>query len=323
MYKMSIKKSFKLTSPFMKWVAIIGSIVGVLSIVSIFADSVNLLDRLHPTKTPTPNTSVEINDSYAIVIGDSAEISGGVQINIQNEPQQSELPKIYEEAKRTVNEILDDFEAIQSFGFSLPLKEDQIYQTMTNRLNRDSYDVDALLLRGQASYTNARAAGGTGYRLAIQDFLNAIEIDDQLADPHYGLGTVYYQLAIFDLVKRGRFEIYKKGALRMNQETGLLEMKPPMLILYSDKRNQSVLQLGLNEFQTGNQLRQFYRNNESFVSVLFASEDIDNRVNSLRILLGYEPALSPDEALISVFTSFIVPVEGADGFGKLFEIEAP
>jgi hypothetical protein len=54
---MSIKKSFKLTSPFMKWVAIIGGIVGVLSIVSIFADSMNLLDRLRPTKTPTPNRS--------------------------------------------------------------------------------------------------------------------------------------------------------------------------------------------------------------------------------------------------------------------------
>ena len=106
-------------------------------------------------------------------------------------------------------------------------------------------------------------------------------------------------------------------------QTHLLEMKPPMIDLSPDTRNRSILELALNEFQVGNQLRQSYKVDQSLTSFMFAPSDIDNRVHNIRVLLGYEPNFLFDEEMTMLFTAFYTKVEEGATFLDLVEIVEP
>ena len=155
---------------------------------------------------------------------------------------------------------------------------------------------------------------------ALSDFERAAEADKELADPHLGIGTVLYQLAVFDLAKRRRYKIYQRGAWRINKANGLPEMRRPTFELYPDSRTKTVLEAALGEFQTGQTLRQEYGKTEGSTVVFFAPDDVEKRVRSIRFLLGYEPQTRPDDELVLVFMSYLQRAEPM-GFEKLFEIE--
>lgn len=223
-----------------------------------------------------------------------------------------------EDARKVVHQILGVLEATPTSP--LLAAEDKMESDASEKLGRDPYDVSALLMRGQWRYTRTRA-GGVGMRGALSDFERAADVDKKLADPHFGIGTVLYQLAVFDLAQRGRYKIHERGGLRINTETGLLGMRHPSFELFPDRRTQTVLQAALDEFQAGQKMQQHYDTTGKATIMLYAPQDVEKRVRSIRCLLGYEPQTAPDEELVLVFMSYLQRVEPS-GFSKLFEIES-
>jgi hypothetical protein len=211
--------------------------------------------------------------------------------------------------------LVDQTEATESNKLLSSLREEDMYNYFTKTVERDPLNIDAFLKRGQISYIWARQ-GGEGYRQAIQDFQKVLGINNKIADPHFGLGTVYYDLAIFDIIKRDRFRIHKKGKIRLNKATQLLEMKSPIIELFIDNQTRVILGIALDEFQTGKQLEQSFIQDRHATHVMFSPRDIDSRIHSIRVLFGYEPLTAPDEAMLSIFSMFYSRIKGVEA---LFE----
>jgi hypothetical protein len=223
------------------------------------------------------------------------------------------------QTKTVVDEILQLMESVQP-SFPDLARDNPIITDTSSTLRRDPYNIPALLVRGQAYYTSAMAFGGKGLREALADFEQAAKADMKLADPYFGIGTVLYQLALFDLAKRGRYRIHKRGGLRINKDTGLLEMLHPQFELLLDNRNRTVLQAALHEFQEGQKLQQLYDRTQGATTVIFAPQDVQNRIRSLRGLLGYEPAIGPDDELVKTFSMVLSKIE-PKAFEQLFQIQ--
>ncbi|MGZ8843605.1 MAG: TIR domain-containing protein, partial [Pyrinomonadaceae bacterium] len=202
-----------------------------------------------------------------------------------------------------------------------PIEDESLFHSLTEAIANDSSNTNALMLRGQFAYTWARAQGGQGYRQAIEDFRRCIGLDGNLSDPHFGLGTVYYQLAIFDLVKRGCYRIHQKGKIRVNEETRLPEMKTPIVELFFDDQSRAVQALALKELQTGLALQQHSRQIEEATAMHFAPTDIMKRLTSLRMMLGLQPAREADDTMLMVFWTFHMRMCEA-GTEELFEVVA-
>lgn len=223
------------------------------------------------------------------------------------------------ETNKIIEELVTSTEAIPSKFSGEPLEQDPLYTELTAELRTNPYNIQALIMRGQYCYTNALSFGGKGYSEALQDFAEAIQVDENIADPHFGFGTVYYQLALFDLAKRELYEVYEKGSIRFNQETNLLERRLPSFELFPDERNYKVLKAALDEFQTGQRLQQLYRETSDFTQVFFTTKDIDNRIRSIRALMGFDPPLKSDDTLLDVF-SLLLSKLSPGGIEVLFDI---
>jgi TIR domain-containing protein len=217
-----------------------------------------------------------------------------------------------------INELLCQSESTLPSPGPLPIEEEPVFQSCSEAIADNSRNTVALLMRGQMAYTWARACGGHGYRQAVEDFRRCAAIDSSLSDPHLGLGTVYYDLAIFDVVRRNRYSIHEKGKVRLNKDTGLLEMKAPTLELFFDDQCRSVQALALKELQAGLSLRQHSRKIEEATSVMFHPADVMKRLTSLRRMLGLLPMTTADDTMFMVFSMFYTRLCEA-GTAGLFE----
>jgi hypothetical protein len=93
------------------------------------------------------------------------------------------------------------------------------------------------------------------------------------------------------------------------------------LELFPDTRNRSVLQAALDEFQEGHKLQQLYQQTKDGMTItVFAPQDVEKRIRSIRTLMGYEPITEPDMQLVMHFTSFLAAVEPG-GTDKVLQFE--
>ena len=215
-----------------------------------------------------------------------------------------------------IDGLINEAEVAPSpFSFS-NLKTTKLFDSFSKTIEEDSLNAEALMKRGQMAYVSARQFGGEGYKQALNDFRKVVGMDSRFADPHFGLGTVYYDIATFDLVKRHRYTIHEKGKMRVNKTTGIPEMKPPLMAFFPDDQTKSILTIALNEFESGNKLRQYYSQDKNAITYAFAPADLDKRIHSIRGILGYEPLKPYDETFMGVFTMFHTRM-GEEG---LFEI---
>lgn len=266
-------------------------------------------------KDTSSTTAVSSGDSSpALAIGGDVKDSK-IVLNPSLPPQEG----LTEEARTVVNQVL---EAMGTIPPTMPelARDNPLVADATTELARDPYNVPALLIRGQAYYTSAMSFGGKGLRESLADFEKAADTDKKLADPRFGIGTVLYQLALFDLAQRNRYKIHEKGGLRFNKETGLMEMRHPRLEFFPDRRNRTLLQAALEEFQTGRKLQQLHQSSQDATIVFFAPRDVENRIRSIRQFLGHEPATERDDELVKTFTMALTKVKPT-AFGLLFEIE--
>ena len=222
--------------------------------------------------------------------------------------------------------VLDDviIDADRAPGKSLlgPLEEDKLFQTLSATISRDPRNIDALIKRGQYAMVSATQAGGKGYRQATDDFRTVRSINSGLADPHFGLGILYYNLAMLDLVKRARYKVHHKGKMRLNPKTSVPEMIYPAIELFLDHHSRAQFSLSLDEFENGQRLQQAFSHEGKNIHVMFASEDVERRIYSLRTLLGYAPMTRSDEWLVQVFTTAVTRLD-PEGFTQVFEFVAP
>lgn len=126
------------------------------------------------------------------------------------------LPK---KVEPIVKQILLELESIPS-GFKTNTTKafGDILEPLEKSLDRDAYDVPSLIIRGQCLIKRTIFFGGPGIVEALDCFYRAAEADDTIADPHFGIGTVLYHAALFDLAKRGRYTLIKKGHITAPQD---------------------------------------------------------------------------------------------------------
>jgi hypothetical protein len=194
---------------------------------------------------------------------------------------------------------------------------DELLANYDAALRRDPHRAATRILRAQYLHVRTTTNGGPGLRTALSDYDAAASADPKSADPHFGKGTVLLWLAVFDVVIRGRFEIREKGSLAIDPSTGLLRMTSPDLYMNFDDRPKSLLRAALEEFQLGQTLEQSYQRAPQMV-VLFSPRDIEQRIRTTRVLLGYEPQLSSDHWLGRIFTEAYSRINPR-AFSEIFE----
>jgi hypothetical protein len=265
-------------------------------------------------KNEKPSVSVVTTgeSSPGIAIGGDLKNS---QIVVNPSPQEG----LTKDVRTVVNQV---FEAMDTISSDKPkwASESSLLPKLDEELIHDPYNVRALLIRGQTCYTGAASFNGQGMRQGLADFEKANSVDKTLADPHFGIGTVLYHLGFFDLAQRGRYKIYEKGGFRFNKKAGKFEMRSPRLEFFPDRRNSTIFQAALEEFETGQKLAQIHDRSDKITVFFFAPQDIENRIRSIRQFLGHEPRMERDDQLIMAFTTALSKVNPA-AFGLLFEIE--
>ena len=192
----------------------------------------------------------------------------------------------------------------------------------TDEIKRNPTRFDTYIKRAQYNLVLATQPGGKGFKAALADYNLAKKLRHTSSDPHFGLGTTYYHLAFWDIVHRRNYEIVRAGKIRLNQETGGLEMIPPDLMLNIDDRSKAYFRLSLDEFETGYRLQQEYVIDEIATHVFFATMDIQRRINSLRELLDLAPRQGMDEWMFQVFSAAVARGD-ALAFEKVFEAADP
>jgi tetratricopeptide (TPR) repeat protein len=210
--------------------------------------------------------------------------------NPKESPIFTEETALTEETKEIIEELLLYNDSLAAKN-SVDLLGDLI-KNMSEELQTNPYNVRALIMRGQLNSQIQQ------YRQAIRDYENASKIRKNLADPYFGLGTIYYFLANLDIVKRKLYKIHNKGAFRIEN----VERRPPLFEILPDERINSLLLAALNKFQKGKNLQSTINYESGFISVFFAPEDIDNRIKSIRSILKYDPPLTNDLSLFMAFT---------------------
>lgn len=220
--------------------------------------------------------------------------------------------------RHVIDELIVQMDKAPSDSLLGPVEEESLHQRFTEHHDRDHGNPLALVKRGILAYTWARTRGG-GYRRAVEDFRTAIGIDSKLADPHFGIGTVYYDVAIADLIRRKRFRLNRKGKLRVNPTTGQPEMIAPDVELFFDKQSHAILMIALDELQTGMALRQASNPVAKAMAYEYVPSDVMNRIMSLRTMLGYQPLREPDQTMITIL-SMLANRMGSDEGECMFEI---
>ena len=221
--------------------------------------------------------------------------------------------------ERIFDDVIEYADTVSGKSLLGPLEEDELFQMLSKRIERDPRNIDALVKRGQYAMVFATQHNDRGYRQAADDFRTARNIDSGLADAHYGLGTLYYNLAMLDLVKRGRYKVRHKGKMRINPHTSLPEMMHPGIELFLDKHSRAQFGLSLDEFEAGQRLQQAYIQENRTTHVLFSPRDVERRIHSVRCLLGYAPMTGLDDWLVQVFTTCMTRLN-PEGFAEVFEL---
>jgi hypothetical protein len=216
------------------------------------------------------------------------------------------------ELQATVNDVLSQMEAMPQ----IPLKNDErewFLNFTEKRLSKDPHSVAFLIDHGMALIRVAEARGGGDFRQALVDLKHAASVDHELGDPHFGLGVILYDLAIFDIAKRGRFEIHRKGHLGFNKKTGTPIAKTPEFSVSADKRNKLLLQGALDEFNRGLSSPQIWieskgkavvdewnavmgrKAENNNVLVYYTVSEIQHNVQTVRELSGYSSTTNNEE----------------------------
>jgi tRNA G10 N-methylase Trm11 len=159
-------------------------------------------------------------------------------------------------------------------------------------------------------------------RQGLADFEKAASVDKTLADPHFGVGTILYNLGFFDIAQRGLYKIIEKGQFRQNPNTHQMEMRPPNLGLFPDKRNYTIFQAALDEFEKGQKLAQLHEQSEGKTVVFFEPQDVVSRIQSIRQFIGHQPQMNQDDELLKAFSSALSKVKPNEAFGGLFDVGA-
>lgn len=291
-----------------------------------FANRLNKSDRLtHDSpnnqkregRTKTVSAQTGGNSSPAIAIGGNMANSN---ITVGIPPEEI----LSSQATPIVDQILRDMEAISS-----PLediKNSDIWTEalghMHGKLNRDAYDIRTLIIRAQFLFSQTVGIGGKGIRQAFDDYQHAAKTDNTIADPYLGIGTILYYAALFDLAKRGRYRLVKKGSIKMGSDKGIQGIRQPSFEISPDNRTKILLQSALYKLEHGRKFKQIFDTNPNGTVVFFAPPDIENRIRSIRQILEYEPTFGDDREFGSVFSRLITllnPVE----FPNLYEVEQP
>jgi tetratricopeptide (TPR) repeat protein len=79
--------------------------------------------------------------------------------------------------------------------------EDDLIQMQEEQCRQDRFNANCWVILAQ-SYSSANQ-----YRKALDTYTIARNLDTTLADPYYGLGNAYYDLAMIDLIRKRRFEL--------------------------------------------------------------------------------------------------------------------
>lgn len=229
-------------------------------------------------------------------------------------PKDQHTGELTDQVRGVVNEIIAVAEAKEPPSQSAAKAGKEMGQSISEGLERDPYNVPALMSRGTIAYTETLAFGRARFRDALNDFEKAAQIDSTLADPHFGLGTVLYQIGLFDLANRGLYKIYEKGAVVFDKQTAAMGLRQPKWQFYPDARNRLVLQAALDQFQKGQKLKQIStRSSDGMVALFFYSPNVDKTVRTLRTLLGYDPVPELDNELMMEFNAMISRVNSREG----------
>ena len=182
---------------------------------------------------------------------------------------------------------------------------DNLLRQLTERLNRNSEDLDALHLRGMLLLKNASFTGGKGCQQAIQDFKEVHRRDESIAAARFGLGAMYLDMVIFDLVKRGLYKMVKTGSVQTIEGQPFDLETPQFVSPPSDRRTMMLLLPALEELLAGFSLKQRYKNNSPNWHPL----DMLYRLRSVRILLGYEMPVPPDQWIGRVYSLMVARIK--------------
>lgn len=218
----------------------------------------------------------------------------------------------------TIEQLLDQVEKDLKPKDDVPTEAAMLYKRLGEEIKIDPFNERALLVRGQYAYQSARVFGEDGYRRALQDFRKANELNEKLADPYFGIGFVYYDLAIFDMIKRKRYRVHKKGRFIFNEDSPLPDKVLPVIEIYVDERIKSALDAALREFQLGKSRRQDYSKEKQFIG--FDPVEVDRTINSIRVLMEYEPGQVSTNALFNPFSLIIAKLEN-DGVKLIYEFK--
>lgn len=288
-------------------------IIGILGLVGVIITVI--VNHSKKNETPTIKIVTSGESSPGIAIGGEMKNSQ-IVVNSTPPPQEG----LTKEVRTIVNQIIDIMDTIPS-NMPKGMSENTLIPKLNEELVRNPYNVRALLVRGQKYYIDAISFGGPGMRQGLADFEKAASIDKTLADPHFGIGIILYNLGFFDIAQRGLYKIFEKGGFRLNKKTHLLEMRSPRLQFFPDRRNCTIFQAALEEFEAGQKLVQLHERSEGVTIVFFEPQEVVLRIRSIRQFLGHEPQMNQDDELVKTFTTALSKVEPAVAFGGLFEFE--
>lgn len=177
-----------------------------LAIVLIMVGGVSVLNAscVEPTPTPTTTPSAPSADSTSL------------------------------HAPPIVYEIIDQLEALVGTEASSPLSE--VYQELATDLEKELRDDPTnLWIRLNLAYLYQRQVR---YRQALEQYLMAQQQAPDIADPYIGIGRLYYDLALIDMLQR--------------ELTSSSPDNP--LVFHPDARTKEILQLAKEQLLTAKNL---------------------------------------------------------------------
>lgn len=157
----------------------------------------------------------------------------------------------------------------------------EMFEPSNEVLRKDPYNANALTNRGGMYFVMG------DYRKARNDFNKAIKSDAGISDPHIGLGLIYYNLAVIDIINRSNYQII--GYTRKLDPLMGSYINYPNVILYPDYRNEILLKLALKEFNKANSLEQQYTKRRNATLVVFPTGYANTKLDAVRFLLKLAP----------------------------------
>jgi tetratricopeptide (TPR) repeat protein len=188
--------------------------------------------------------------------------------------------------------------------YEIDFKNEPPFKQIIDHLSVDPYNVNAHVMLGQlyALFEN--------YRGALSEFQEATNIDETLADPHFGIGSAYYDLAILDMIERDRYEIYDFGTIYDINNGSSYMITYPNVKFNPDKRTEILFTMALDEFNKAMKLQKSYKYVVNATLTLYPSDYITERMLSIRRYLRLEPFPRDmsDDPSAEVFSNLILDI---------------